>query len=183
MPNTLPPILGFAGFSGSGKTTLLEQVIPLLKKTELAIGLIKHSHHDIEMDNPQKDSYRLRHAGSCQFLLATKKRHFLFFEYSDQKEREPSLEQCIEQLDHTKLDLILVEGFRDEKIPKIEIYRSKLEKKLLCITDPYIIAIASDAPIDHQACHLITQLDLNSPENISDWILNSYLSKKYIYLR
>lgn len=180
MPKTSPPILGFAGFSGSGKTTLLEKLIPFLKKAGLSIGLIKHSHHDIDMDSPQKDSYRLRHAGSDQLLLATKKRHFLFFEYPEQNKREPTLEQCIEQLDQTKLDLILVEGFRDEKIPKIEIYRSELEKPLLCITDTQIIAIASDAPINHQACDLLTQFDLNSPKDISDWILNCYLTGNYI---
>ncbi len=181
MPNTLPPILGFAGFSGSGKTTLLEKIIPLLKKTGLRLGLIKHSHHNIEMDAPQKDSYRLRHAGCDQLLLATEKRHFLFFEYPSQNEREPTLAQCIAQLDHTKLDLILVEGFRDEKIPKIEIYRPELEKKLLFIADPYIIAIATNALINHQDCDLITQLDLNSPKSISDWILNCYLTGKYLY--
>ena len=67
------PILGFAGFSGSGKTTLLEQLIPLLSQHKLRIGLLKHSHHDIDPDTPGKDSYRLRHAGCSQTLLADRK--------------------------------------------------------------------------------------------------------------
>ncbi len=162
------PILGFAGYSGSGKTTLLEQLIPILKANGLRLGLIKHSHHNIEPDKPGKDSYRLRHAGCAQTLLATQSRHMLFFEYPDHP-HEPTLTECLAQLDHNRLDLILVEGFREEDIPKIEIHRPTYGKPLLYPNDNRIFAIATD-----HATHLdpnLPQLDLNDPLSISKFIL------------
>ncbi len=169
------PILGFAGYSGSGKTTLLEKLIPLLKKKNIRIGLIKHSHHEIEMDKPTKDSFKLRHAGSDQTLLATRKRHFLMFEYHNAPEtREPSLAECIAQLNHSQLDLILVEGFRDAKIPKIEVHRADLGKPLLHPHDPHIIAIARIEHIETARDNPIPTLDLNNPEQILAFILTTF---------
>ncbi len=169
------PILGFAGYSGSGKTTLLEKLIPLLKNKNIRIGLIKHSHHDIEMDKPTKDSFKLRHAGSNQTLLATSKRHFLVFEYHNTPEtREPSLTECIAQLDHSQLDLILVEGFRTAKIPKIEVHRAALGKPLLHPHDPHIIAIATLDDPNTETAYPIKTLQLNDPEQISTFVLANF---------
>ncbi|MCG7587497.1 molybdopterin-guanine dinucleotide biosynthesis protein B, partial [Photobacterium sp. OFAV2-7] len=98
----MTPIIGFAGYSGSGKTTLLEQLIPLLKQQGLRIGLVKHSHHSIDPDTPGKDSYRLRHAGCAQTLMATKERHMLYFEYPEPDREEPQLQACLQQLDHSQ---------------------------------------------------------------------------------
>lgn len=165
----MTPIIGFAGYSGSGKTTLLEKLIPLLKQKGIRLGLIKHSHHTIEPDKPGKDSYRLRHAGCAQTLLATKERHMLYFEYPEPERDEPQLAECVAQLDHSQLDLVLVEGFRDESIAKIEIHRPEYGKPQLYPQDPYIIAFASDAPAP-QGCHL-PQLDLNQPEQVAVFIL------------
>lgn len=165
------PILGFAGYSGSGKTTLLEQVIPHLKAQGLRLGLIKHSHHNIEPDKPGKDSYRLRHAGCAQTLLATQSRHMLFFEYPDEP-HEPALQECLSQLDHSRLDLILVEGFREEAIPKIEIHRPSYGKPLLYPNDEHIIAIASDH-VTPLSAHL-PQLDLNNIHDVVTFILGWY---------
>ena len=162
------PLLGFAGFSGSGKTTLLERVITQLKQHGLRIALIKHSHHDIEPDKPGKDSYRLRHAGACQTLLATRGRHMLYFEYPEPRE-EPSLAQCVAQLDHSQLDVILVEGFRDEAIAKIEVHRPSYGKPRLHLTDAHIIAVASD--VDLADCAL-PQLDLNQPDTVTAFIVS-----------
>ncbi|MGF1726139.1 molybdopterin-guanine dinucleotide biosynthesis protein B [Photobacterium nomapromontoriensis] len=165
----MTPILGFAGFSGAGKTTLLEQLIPQLKQHGLRIGLIKHSHHHIDPDKPGKDSYRLRHAGCDQTLLATKERHMLYFEYPQHDRDEPELQQCLSQLDHAHLDLVLVEGFRDEAFPKIEIHRPSYGKPLLYTQDSDIIAFASDEPAPAD-CPLMW-LDLNKPDTVARFIL------------
>ncbi|MEC6796735.1 molybdopterin-guanine dinucleotide biosynthesis protein B [Photobacterium sp. S4TG1] len=163
------PILGFAGFSGSGKTTLLEQLIPLFKQHNLRIGLLKHSHHDIDPDTPGKDSYRLRHAGCSQTLLATKSRHMLYFEYPQAERQDPELNHCLSQLNHDLLDLVLIEGFRDQPFPKIEIHRPSYGKPLLYPTDNTILAFASDQPAPEN-CSL-PQLDLNNPQNIYQFII------------
>lgn len=164
----MTPVIGFAGFSGSGKTTLIEQVIPYLKQHGLRVGLLKHSHHDVEPDTPGKDSYRLRHAGSDQLLLATPHRHILFFEYPDDEDREPALEDCLEQLDHSRLDIVLVEGFRDQPITKIEIHRPDYGKPLLYRKDTDIVAIATSEPGD---THPIPVLDLNQPASVAAFIM------------
>ncbi|WP_434355332.1 molybdopterin-guanine dinucleotide biosynthesis protein B [Parasalinivibrio latis] len=164
------PVIGFAGFSGSGKTTLIEKVIPLLRTAGVRVAVVKHSHHVIDPDKPGKDSYRLRKAGSDQFLMATRERNILFFEYHDEEREEPTLEECLSQLDHGRIDLVLVEGFRDAPIPKIEIHRPVHGKPLLHPNDRHIIAMASDETIDLPAS--LTRLDLNQPQQVSDFILS-----------
>ncbi|USH01369.1 molybdopterin-guanine dinucleotide biosynthesis protein B [Grimontia kaedaensis] len=182
--NILTPVLGFAGFSGSGKTTLLEAVIPHLKASGLRVGLLKHSHHNIEPDKPTKDSYRLRYAGSDQLLLATSKRHMLFFEYHDEKEREPELRECLTQLDHSRLDIVLVEGFRDETLPKIEILRPSYGKPTLFTNDNHIIAVAYDQKPDAFDAFKLPSLDLNQPSDIAEfikhWLINAPESEKFL---
>ncbi|WP_028023257.1 molybdopterin-guanine dinucleotide biosynthesis protein B [Enterovibrio calviensis] len=178
------PVIGFAGFSGSGKTTLLEGVIPHLKASGLRVGLLKHSHHDIEPDSPRKDSYRLRYAGSDQLLLATSKRHMLFFEYHDEPDREPSLHECLIQLDHSRLDVVLVEGFRDEVLTKIEVYRPSYGKPKLHTGDANVIAVASDEPLASLAQSNVHALDLNNPEDIAlfirHWLTDASVEEKYL---
>ncbi|MEZ9524640.1 molybdopterin-guanine dinucleotide biosynthesis protein B [Enterovibrio norvegicus] len=168
--NRLKPVIGFAGYSGSGKTTLLEGVIPLLKQSGLRVGLLKHSHHNIEPDSPRKDSYRLRYAGSDQLLLATSSRHMLFFEYHDDKDREPELKECLAQLDLNKLDIVLVEGFRDTSLTKIEVHRPSHQKPLLCEHDDDIIAIATDSAYPLPVSNDIPQIDINSHEAVAGFI-------------
>lgn len=165
----MAPVIGFAGYSGSGKTTLLENLIPLLKSKGFRIGLVKHSHHNIDPDKPGKDSYRLRHAGCSQTLLATKERHMLYFEYPEPEREEPQLDECLSQLDHSQLDLILVEGFRDQPIAKIEVHRPSYGKPLLYPNDENIIAFASDQPAP-EGCQL-PYLDLNTPHSIADFVI------------
>lgn len=136
------PVLGFAAYSGVGKTTLLKQLIPLLKSRGLHVGLIKHSHHDFEIDIPGKDSYELRKAGAEQVALVSAYRRVFIRE--PQEETEPTLEEAVGLLDAEALDLILVEGFRDSTFPKIEIYRPSLSKKQLYPEDKSIIAVVTD---------------------------------------
>lgn len=160
------PVLGFAAFSGSGKTTLLESLIPLLKAGGIRLALVKHSHHDFEMDKPGKDSYRLRKAGADQVLLASPYRVAWIREGDGQS--EPRLEELLPSLDCSCLNLVLVEGFRHESIPKIEIHRPSLRTPLLCTEDSNIVALACDAAPANAVA--VPVLDLNRPEAVAHWI-------------
>jgi molybdopterin-guanine dinucleotide biosynthesis protein B len=167
MQNAHVPLLGFAAASGTGKTTLLTQIIPLLINQGLRIGLIKHSHHDFEIDQPGKDSFRLRIAGATPVMLASPYRRVIITELK--RRQELSLNQQLAFLDQSELDLILIEGFKTEAIPKIELHRHSLNQPLLYPNDPHIIAIASDTQL--LTPDYITQLNLNQPEFIADFIL------------
>lgn len=168
------PILGFVAYSGTGKTTLLLKIIPLLKAKGLRIGMIKHTHHKFDIDHPGKDSYRLRHAGADQMLVASRKRWALMVEMDDSFS-EPYLEHLLPQLDQSQLDLILVEGFKHEHFPKIEVHRPSLNRPLMFLEDESIIAIACDAPLA-MATHLPV-LDMNQPEQIVTFIENQVLER------
>ncbi len=171
MPNKSPPVLGFAAFSGTGKTSLLTQLIPLLNKKGLRIGVIKHSHHDFEIDQPGKDSFRLRAAGATPVMLVSPFRRAVITEFVPP--REIKLQEQLEVFPGGELDLILVEGFRDEAFAKIELHRPSLGKPLLYPHDANIIAIASDQPLvtpDHLPC-----LDLNDLRAITHFILHDFL--------
>ncbi len=158
------PILGFVAYSGTGKTTLLLKIIPLLKAKGLRIGMIKHSHHKkFDIDHPGKDSYRLREAGAEQMLVASRKRWALMVEMEEEFE-EPNLEQLLYHLEQEKLDLILVEGFKHERFPKIEVHRPSLERPLIFPEDKAVIAIASDEPLAITTD--LPRLDMNQPEQI-----------------
>lgn len=164
------PIVGFAAYSGTGKTTLLINIIPLLKKRGFEVGVIKHAHHTFEIDQPGKDSYELRKAGASQMLIGSKKRWALMVE-QDEDVQQMRLEEYISHLDHDKLDLILVEGFKPESIPKIELHRPSLNRPLIYKDDDSVIAIATDAPLLVKP--ELTILDLNNYETIVDYIINS----------
>jgi molybdopterin-guanine dinucleotide biosynthesis protein MobB len=166
------PLLGFAAFSGTGKTTLLEQLIPLLIEQGLNVALVKHSHHDIEMDQPDKDSYRLRKAGASQVVVAGTRRSILFNEYGEQ--RESKLSEQLQLLQAGCLDLVLVEGFRDETFDKIELHRSTLDKPFLFIKDPSIIALACDVKV--AGCEL-PLLDINNVEEIARFVVGFVKAK------
>ncbi|MGI9275470.1 MAG: molybdopterin-guanine dinucleotide biosynthesis protein B [Endozoicomonas sp.] len=163
-----PPVIGFAAYSGTGKTTLLEQLIPILVDRGLNIGLIKASHHDVDPDTPGKDSYRLRKAGSTQLVLSTPQRSICYTERK--KDSEPRLAEQLRLLDLNQLDLVVVEGFRDEAFPKIELHRRSLERPLLHPNDSNIIAIAWDLSPGEKATSL-PLLDINNPGQIATFIL------------
>ena len=173
MLNAQIPILGFVAASGTGKTTLLTQLIPILKQNGFRIGLIKHSHHDFEIDQSGKDSFRLRKAGASPVMLVSRYQRVMITELTP--EQEPWLDDQLKQFDQSDLDLILVEGFRAEKFPKIELHRSSLEQPLLYPNDPDIIAIATDVALQTPT-HLM-QLDLNRPEMIAKFIQNHVMKK------
>jgi len=164
------PMLGFCAHgSGIGKTTLLSSLIPVLKLHGLRISVIKHAHHTFDIDHPGKDSYRLREAGAVQVLLGSRRRWALMTELSHigPEAPEPRLAEFMEHMDASLADLIVVEGFKQEPIPKIEVCRPSLNTPLLADTDPHVIAIAADGPV---ATHLPV-LDLNDPVIIADFVL------------
>ncbi len=171
MQHAQVPILGFAAFSGTGKTTLLTQTIPVLKRLGLRIGLIKHSHHDFQIDDPGKDSFRLRAAGASPVMLISSHRRAIITEITP--EREPRLDEQLQLFDQSELDLILVEGFKAEPFPKIELHRPSLNKPFLYPNDPDIIAIASDCRLETP--DYLTQLDINQPEMIAGFISNQFM--------
>jgi len=166
MQNARIPVLGFVAASGTGKTTLLAELIPILKQNGLRIGLIKHSHHDFEIDRPGKDSFRLRKAGAASVMLVSRYRRAIITEFAQAD--EPRLADQLKQFDQSELDLILVEGFRAEQFPKIELHRASLEKPLLYPNDPDIIAIATDTTLETP--DYLVQLELNRPEMIAAFI-------------
>ena len=161
------PILSFCAYaSNSGKTTLLTQLIPALIARGLRVSMIKHAHHTFDIDYPAKDSYKLREAGAVQTMIASNTRWALMTEHRDTV--EPNLITLLAQLDTSLADLVLVEGFRHEAIPKIEVFRASLGQPLLAEQDSFIIAIASDTQL---ATHLPV-LDLNDIEQIADFVQN-----------
>ncbi|MFO8023926.1 molybdopterin-guanine dinucleotide biosynthesis protein B [Thiohalophilus sp.] len=161
------PLLGFVGYSGSGKTTLLTRLITLLRERGYQLGVIKHAHHEFDIDYPGKDSYELRHAGASQMLVASQYRWALIGE-TPQQDHDPQLDKLIAKLDCDRLDLILVEGFKHAAYPRLEVYREVVSHSPLYIDDPEIIALVTELPadIDRQ----LTVLDINNPPAIADFI-------------
>lgn len=159
------PLIGFAAFSGTGKTTLLKKLIPALTSKGLNVAVVKHAHHKFDIDIPGKDSYEIRQAGADQVLVSSSRLMALM---EVQPSVDPSLAELIPRLDSSKLDIILVEGFKHEKIPKIELHRPSLTKPLLQPNDDDITAIASDQILTISST--IDQLDLNDIDAIADYI-------------
>ncbi|MBC7787350.1 MAG: molybdopterin-guanine dinucleotide biosynthesis protein B [Methylophilaceae bacterium] len=168
-PTTTIPILSFCAYaSNSGKTTLLTQLIPSLIERGLRVSVIKHAHHTFDIDYPGKDSYKLREAGAVQTMIASKSRWALMTELSSTPDTaaEPNLNTLLAQLDTNLTDLVLVEGFRHEAIPKIEVFRASLGQPLLAEQDSTIIAIASDTQLTSK----LPLLDLNNIEQIANFV-------------
>ncbi|HEY9148732.1 MAG TPA: molybdopterin-guanine dinucleotide biosynthesis protein B [Gammaproteobacteria bacterium] len=161
------PVLGFVAHSGTGKTTLLEKLIPLLQQRGIRVALLKHAHHDFDIDQPGKDSYRLRQAGAGQVMIASRKRWALINENPLQQD-EPQLHQLLQQFDPQRIELLLVEGFKHESYPKIELQRQELAKPSLHPDDPDIIAVAANRPCSDCA---LPQLDIDRPETIAEFIM------------
>jgi molybdopterin-guanine dinucleotide biosynthesis protein B len=156
-------IFGFAGWSGSGKTTLIEKLIPLFVQRGLKVSLVKHAHHSFDVDQPGKDSYRHRHAGSKEVLVTSSKRWVLMHELRGAP--EPGFDELIRQI--SPCDLLLVEGFKREKLPKLEVYRASVGESLIHPQDPDVVAIASDQRVETR----LPQLDLNDAPAIASFIL------------
>ncbi len=159
------PILGFAAYSGTGKTTLLEALLPKLTEAGLRIGMLKHAHHNFDVDKPGKDSYRLRKAGASQMLIASRNRFALM---TETPEAEAEFEYLLTRFDEDKLDVVLVEGCKNIAFPKIELHREEVGKPWLYPHDENIIAIASDsAELDSE----LPQMNINDLDAIAQFVL------------
>jgi molybdopterin-guanine dinucleotide biosynthesis protein B len=155
-------IFGFAGWSGSGKTTLVEKLIPLFVARGLSVSLIKHAHHAFDVDQPGKDSYRHRHAGCSEVLVASSRRWALMHELRGAP--EPGLSELMAHI--SPCDLLLVEGFKRESIPKLEVHRAAVGEALLYPHDTSIVAIASDRKIETT----LPQFTLDDAPSVADFI-------------
>jgi molybdopterin-guanine dinucleotide biosynthesis adapter protein len=156
-------IIGIAGYSGSGKTTLIEKLIPVLVREGVRVSLIKHAHHEFDVDQPGKDSWRHRHAGCSEVLISSSKRWALMHELRGAE--EPALQEQLKHL--SPCDLVIVEGYKSEPIPKVEVHRRAGHTPLLYPEDPNVVAIASDEPLDTK----LPQLDVDDPEAVARFIL------------
>ena len=161
--------IGIAGYSGSGKTTLIEKLIPRLVAAGLRVSLIKHAHHEFDLDQPGKDSHRHRMAGAGEVLITSSKRWALMHELRGAT--EPALEEQLKHL--APCDVVIVEGWKHHAIPKIEVHRKLAEKPLLYPDDASVIAIASDESLATD----LPQFELDDGEGVAQFII------KYLSLR
>ncbi|WP_312520496.1 molybdopterin-guanine dinucleotide biosynthesis protein B [Massilia sp.] len=159
-------VLGVVGWSGSGKTTLLEKLVARLAAAGLRVNIVKHSHHDIELEPPRKDSARLRLAGAAEVMIASPYRTAIMRELRG--EAEPSLAEHLRRL--SPADLTLVEGYKWEAVPKLEVFRPGLGKPALYPDDGAIVGVVSDVARPAGVRTGVVWLDLNDPDEVMDWL-------------
>jgi len=173
MNNIKTPLVGFLAYSGTGKTTLLIKLISILSGKGIRIGVIKHAHHEFDIDQPGKDSYKLRKAGAKEMLIGSINRWALMVDAENNQEF--SLDDHIQRLDQDNLDLILVEGFKLEDIPKIELVRPSLGNDLFFPDDENVIAVATDEALSVETN--LPLLDINDPDSIATFIHERILTR------
>jgi molybdopterin-guanine dinucleotide biosynthesis protein B len=157
-------IIGLAGWSGSGKTTLLTKIIPRLTARGLSVSTVKHAHHAFDLDQPGKDSHSHRLAGASEVLVGSATRWALVHELRGAA--EPSLGELLSKL--APVDLVIVEGYKSEPHPKLEVHRAAIGKPLLHPDDPGIVAIAADQPLPKAS---VPVADLNDVDGIVEILL------------
>ncbi|MGF6147154.1 Molybdopterin-guanine dinucleotide biosynthesis protein B [Kingella potus] len=164
------PVIGITGYSGSGKTTLLEKLLPQLRALGLRAAVVKHSHHNAQTDRPGKDSHRMTQAGAAQVMMACGNRWALMTETP--QEAAP-FDYLLRQFDPALADLVLVEGFKHEPLPKILLHRRDSGRPLP-ETDGYVLAVAADCTFEC-ACPV---LDLNDAAQIARFVAQWYADAK-----
>ena len=157
-------IIGLAGWSGSGKTTLITKALPRLIARGQRVSTLKHAHHGFDLDQPGKDSFMHRAAGATEVVISSANRFAILHELRGEPEWD--LPDLLKKL--SPVDLVLVEGYKRDAFPKLEIHRAENGKPLLHPEDPHIIAVASDRPLPNAK---VPMVDLNDIEAICDLLL------------
>ncbi|MDM0046312.1 molybdopterin-guanine dinucleotide biosynthesis protein B [Variovorax dokdonensis] len=167
-------VIAFAGYSGAGKTTLVERLIPALKLQGQRVSVVKHAHHRFDVDHPGKDTWRHRQAGAFEVVAASDQRLVLMREF--EQPAQLSVHHLIAEL-YEGVDWVLVEGFRDCDLHKIEVWRpsppGEEQRAVLYPEDDFVCAIATDAPEHLPHATGLPLLDLNHVDGIVDWLLRN----------
>ncbi|MHA1597690.1 MAG: molybdopterin-guanine dinucleotide biosynthesis protein B [Alphaproteobacteria bacterium] len=157
-------IFGMVGWSGSGKTTLMVRLLPELIGRGYTVSTMKHTHHDVDLDRPGKDSFEHRQAGANEVLITSSKRWALMRELRDSP--EPDMDDLIARIE--PVDLLLIEGFKKHRHAKLEIHRAEADKPLICTDEPTIVGVATDVSLGDLG---LPVLDLNDVAGIADFII------------
>lgn len=157
-------IIGLAGWSGSGKTTLITKVIPCLRARGMTVSTLKHAHHGFDLDQPGKDSFFHRAAGATEVIISSAKRWAILHEL--RKDAEWDLPDLLAKM--SPVDLVLVEGYKRDAFPKLEVHRAANGKPLIHPEDPHVVAIAADIPLPAAK---VSVVDLDDVEAIADLLL------------
>ena len=163
-------VVGFAGYSGSGKTTLVERLIPVLRLQGLRVSVVKHAHHRFDIDHPGKDTYRHREAGAFEVVIASNRRLALLREF--EQDTQLTVHQLLAEL-YEGVDWVLVEGFKDSDLLKIEVWRASANKPARYPDDDFIVALATDSPQALPQPTLRPVLNLNDPEAVAQWLVGN----------
>src|SRR5215212_6419859 len=169
-------VIGFCGYSGSGKTTLIERLIAGLRLAGQRVSVVKHAHHDFDIDHEGKDSWRHRQAGAFEVVIASNRRLAKIREYPVAE--EPTVDQLIAEL--VECDWVLVEGFKHAPLPKIEVWRSATGKPVRYPYDPFVIAIATDSPDALPEPTGLPVLDLDDADAVVRFVLAQETRCRYV---
>ena len=170
-------VIGFAGYSGSGKTTLVERLIPALKARGQRVSVVKHAHRDFDMDHPGKDTYRHREAGAFEVVAASDRRLMLVREF--ERPAKLTVHHLIAEL-YEAVDWVLVEGFKDSDLQKIEVWRAATGAPSRYTDDDFIVAIATDSPAQLPAPTLRPVFDLNDAQALAGWLMDNTARFHYV---
>ena len=160
-------VIGFCGYSGSGKTTLIEQLIARLCLAGQRVSVVKHAHHEFDIDHEGKDSWRHRQAGAFEVVVASNRRLAKIREYAVAE--EPTVDQLLAEL--VECDWALVEGFKHAPLPKLEVWRAATGKPALYPNDPFVIAIATDSAAALPARTSLPVFALDDVDAIAGFVL------------
>ena len=161
-------VIAFAGYSGSGKTTLVEQLIGCLRMRGLRVSVVKHAHHNLDIDKPGKDSWRHREAGAFEVLVASNQRMVLQRQF--EQPAQLSVHHLLAEV-YEGVDWVLVEGFKRSDLLKVEVWRHASAQPVRYPEDDFVVAIATDSPNDLPEITQRSVLDLNDPYAITDWLI------------
>lgn len=169
-------VVAFAGYSGSGKTTLVESLIPALKLRGLRVSVVKHAHHNFDIDHVGKDTWRHRQAGAFEVVVASDNRLALMREF--EQPRVLSVHHLIAEL-YEGVDWVLVEGFKSSDLLKVEVWRADSGKPVRYPDDSFVVAIATDSPDRLPETTLRPVLDLNDVDAIAGWLVENH--ERFVY--